>query len=132
MSASADPYLSSIKREICDANDYPGDGENVGGNVGIDKLVQIVKQESALVRLNSGPAFEPIFQQRQWTRPRKHFGEDSPDKRCDVQPAKERAGARQQSTENHPQNEQRMQEKNGSRECRIEIEAPKAEAACIS
>src|SRR5208282_3412166 len=125
MSVPADPHLSSVKREICDANDYPGDGENVGGNVGINKLVQIVEQESALVRLDSGAAFEPIFQQRQRTRPRKHFGKDSPEKRSDMQPAKERAGARQQSTENHPQNEQRMEEEDGGRECRIETRSKK-------
>jgi hypothetical protein len=33
----------------------------------------------------------------------------------------EKLGARQQTTENHPQNEQRMQEKDGSREYRIEV-----------
>ena len=89
MSVPADPHLSSVKRQICEANDYPGEGEHVGGNVGVHKLVQIVQQESALVWPDSGAAFEPIFQQRQWTWPRKNFGKDSPDKRCDVQPAEE-------------------------------------------
>ena len=125
MSAPADPHLSSVESQICDANDYPGDGEHVGGNVGINKLVQIVEQESALVRLDSGAAFEPIFQQSQWTRPGKHFGKDSPDKRSDMQPAKERARARQQSAENYPQNEQSVQEKDESRECGIEIRGNK-------
>jgi hypothetical protein len=125
VSVPADPDLSSVKREICDANDYPGDGENVGGNVGIHKLVQIVEEESALVRLDSAVGFEPIFQQSQWTRPRKHFGKDSPEKRSDVQPPKNRAGARQQSTENHPQNEKRVEEENGDRECRIETRSNK-------
>jgi hypothetical protein len=87
MSAPADPNLSSVEHQICDAYDYPGDGEHVGGNVGIHKLIQIVEQESALVRLDTSAAFQPIFQQRQWTRPRKQFGKDSPDKGCDVQPA---------------------------------------------
>jgi len=108
VSVPADPHLSSVESQICDANDYPGDGEQVGGNVGIHKLVQIVEKESALVRLDSAAGFEPIFQQRQWTWPRKNFRNDSPDKRCDVEPSKNRAGARKQSTENHPQNEQRM------------------------
>src|SRR5260370_40672985 len=120
MSALADPHLSSVKRQVCDANDYPGDGEQVGGNVGIHKLVHITEQESALARLDSCAAFEPIFQQSQRTRPRKHFGKDSPQKRSDMQPAKERARPRQKGAENHPQNEQRMQEENGSRERIIE------------
>ena len=120
MSAPTDPHLSTIERQICEADYYRHSGEGVGGDIGINKLVQIVKKESALVWLDTGTAFEPIFQQSQWTRPRKHFGKDSPNKRSDMQPAKERARARQQSTENHPQNEQRMQEEDGGRECRIE------------
>jgi hypothetical protein len=84
-----------------------------------------VEQEPALVWLDTGAAFEPIFQQSQWTRPRKHFGKDSPEKSSDVQPPKNRAGARQQSTENHPQNEKRVEEENGDRECRIETKSNK-------
>ena len=126
MSVPADPPLSSVKRQICDADDYPSDGENVGGNIGIHKLIQIVEQESALVRLDSAVGFEPIFQQSQWTWPRKNFGKDSPEQRSDVKPSKNRARARQQSTENHPQNEQRMQEEDGGRECGVEIRGNKA------
>ena len=116
MSAPTDPHLASMESQICDANDYPGDGENVGGNIGIYKLIQIVEQKSALVRLDSATDFEPIFQQSQWTRPRKNFCKDSPEKRSDVQPSKNRAGTRQKGTENHPQNEQRMQEEDCGRE----------------
>ena len=105
MSAPADPNLSSVESQICDADDYPGDGEHVRGNVGIHKPVQVVKQESALVWLDTSAAFQPIFQQGQWTRPRKNFGKDSPAKRSDVQPSKNRARARQKGAEYHPQNE---------------------------
>ena len=128
MSAPADPHLSTMEGEIRDADDYPGDGEHVGGNVGIHKVVQIVEQESAPVRLDTSAAFEPIFQQRQWTRPRKHFGKDSPDERSDMQPAKNWARARQQGPENDPQNEQCMQEENRNRECGIEI---RSENGCV-
>ena len=125
MSALPNPHLSSIESQICNANDYRGDGEHVGGDIGIYNLVQIVEQEPALIWLDTGAAFEPIFQQSQWTRPRKHFGKDSPEKRSDVQPPKNRAGARQQGTENHPQNEKRVEEENGDRECRIETRSNK-------
>jgi hypothetical protein len=57
MSVPADPQLSSVESQICNAYDYPGDGEDVRGNVGINKLVQIVEQESTPVRLDSGTAF---------------------------------------------------------------------------
>jgi len=54
--------------------------EKVGGKVGINKLVQTVERESALVRLDSGASSDPIFQQSQWTWPWKKFSKDSPDK----------------------------------------------------
>src|ERR1039458_5817342 len=82
-----------------------------------------MEQEPTLVRLDSGLAFEPVLQQRQRTRPREQFRKDSPDKRTDMQPAKNRARARQQSSEDHPQDEQRMQEEDGNREYRIEIQS---------
>jgi hypothetical protein len=94
VSVPTDPHLSSVESQICDANDYLSEGEHVGGNVGVHKLVQIVEQESALVRLDSGAAFEAIFQESQWTWPRKQFDKDSPDKRCDVQPARMPSGVR--------------------------------------
>ena len=78
-----------------------------------------MEQEPALLRLNSGVAFEPVLQQSQRTRPRKQFRKDSPHKRSDMQPAKNRARACQQGAENDPQNEQRMQEENRNRECGI-------------
>ncbi len=81
-----------------------------------------MEQEPTLVRLDSGPAFHPVLQQSQWTRPRKQFRKDSPGKRPDMQPAKIRVRARQQSTEDDPQNEQPMQEQNGNRECGIEMQ----------
>ena len=80
-----------------------------------------MEQKPTLIWLDASLAFEPVFQQCQGTRSEKHFGKGSPDKRSDMQPAKNRARACQQSTENHPQNEQRMEEEDRSRECRIEI-----------
>lgn len=40
-----------------------------------------------------------------------------------MQPAENRARARQQSTEDYPENEQRMHQEDESRECRIEIQS---------
>ena len=73
-----------------------------------------------MVRLDSSLGFKPVLYHSQRTRPRKQFRKDSPDKRSDMQPAKNRARACQQRTEDHPQNEQRMQEEDGNSECRIE------------
>src|SRR5436189_4386819 len=87
-----------------------------------------MEQEPILVRLDSSFGFKPVLQQSQRTRPRKQFRKDSPDKRPDMQPAKNRVRARQQSTEDYPQNEQRMQDEDGNRECRIEI---RSEDGCM-
>ena len=76
--------MSTIERQICEADNYRHSGEGVGGDIGINKLVQIVKQKSALVRLDAGAALEPVLQQSQWTRPRENFCKDSPEKRSDV------------------------------------------------
>jgi hypothetical protein len=67
-----------------------------------------MEQEPALVRLNSGFGFKPVLYQSQGTRRRKQFGKDSPDKRTDVPPAKNRARMCQQGPEDYPQNEEHM------------------------
>jgi len=56
-----------------------------------------MEQEPTLVWLDSGLPFKPILEQSQWTRPRKQFGENSPDQSSDMQPAKNRVGARQRA-----------------------------------
>ena len=89
-----DPHSSNVKCQTLDADRYRRCGENVGGNVGIHKPVQVVEQESALVRFDSGAAFEPVFQQCQGTGPGENFRKDSPDKRSDMQPSENWARAR--------------------------------------
>ena len=81
-----------------------------------------MEQEPTLVWLDSGFAFEPVLQDGQRTRPRKQLRKNPPDKRSDMQPAENRTCARQQCTEDYPQDEQRMQNEHGSRECRIELQ----------
>jgi hypothetical protein len=78
--APSDPHPTSIKRKIQNADEYACDHQNGCGDIGIDQLVQIVKQESTLIRLDSGSAFEPILEYSQRTRPRKQYRQDSPDK----------------------------------------------------
>jgi hypothetical protein len=80
-----------------------------------------MEQEPTLGGLDSGFGFKPVLEKSQRTRPRKQFRKEAPDKRTDMQPPKNLARARQQCTEDYPQNEQRMQEQNGNREGRIEI-----------
>lgn len=120
LSEPSDPHLPDIKPKVQSAGDHPYNRQDVCRNVRIDQPIQVMEQEPILVRLDTGPAFEPVLQQRQRTRPRKQFRKDSPDKRPDMQPAKNRARACQQSTEDHPQNEQRMQEEDGNNEYRIQ------------
>ena len=125
-----DPDLPAIERKIQSADDHPRNRQNGWGDVRIDQLIQIMEQEPTLVWLDSSFGFEPVLQHGQRTRPRKQLREDPPDKRSDMQPPENRARACQQGTGDYPQNEQRMQEEDGSSECRIETRA--RTAACIS
>ena len=79
-----------------------------------------MEKEAALVGLDSGLAFEPVLEQRQWARPRKQFREYSPEKGTDVQPAKNWSRARYQGPKDYPHNEERMQNENEGRKCRID------------
>src|SRR5258708_16066547 len=131
MSAAPDPHLSTIERQIQEADNYSHGSENVGRNIGVNKLVQIVEQEPALVRLDSGPAFEPVFQQSQGARPREKFSNNPPDKRNDMQPPEERTRARQEGAKDHPQDEERVHDKDGSCECRIETSSKNECTHCL-
>ena len=80
-----------------------------------------MEQESALIRLDSGPLFQPIFQQGQRTRPRKKFRKDSPEETSNVQTPEKRTGARQESTQDNPYDEECVDEK--YKRCEQGIEA---------
>ncbi len=117
---SSHPDQTSVQRKIENADDYSRNGQNGCGDVGIDELVHIVEQKSSLVRLDASLSFEPVLEHSQRTRPRKQFRKNSPQKGNDMQPAKGRARTSQQSSEDHPHNEQRMQQEDGNCERRIE------------
>src|SRR5260370_38303335 len=102
MSAAPDPHLSTIERQIQEADNYSHGSENVGRNIGVNKLVQIVEQEPALERLYSGPALEPSFTQSQGGRPRAKFSNNPPDKRNKVQQPEEPPRASQEGAQAHP------------------------------
>jgi len=61
--APGDPHLSSIERKIQNADKYAGNRQDSCGDVGIDQLVQVMEQESAMVWLDSGLGFEPVLQE---------------------------------------------------------------------
>src|SRR5579859_2806635 len=99
-----------METKIQNADDYRCNRKNDWGNIRIHQPIQIVEQERALCRLDSGPAFEPVFQQSQGTRPRKEFRKDSPKKRNDMQPPENRTRTCQQSAEDYPQNKEYVHE----------------------
>ena len=91
LAVAGDPHLPSIERKIQNADEYACNRQNGCGDVGIDQLVQIMKQKPILIWIDSGLGFEPVLQQTQGARPREQFRKDSPNKRSDMQPAKNRA-----------------------------------------
>src|SRR3974377_479512 len=81
----------------------------------------LFKQErlTLAAAVTSSHAALPKGHQR--TRPREQFRQDSPNKRTDMQPAKNRARACQQAAEDDPRYEERVQEENEDCECRIDV-----------
>jgi hypothetical protein len=74
-----------------------------------------MEQKSAVVWLDSSFGFKPVLEQSQVTRPRQQLGENSPNQRNHMEPAKNRAGSCEQGAEDHPQDEQRMQDEDETR-----------------
>jgi hypothetical protein len=97
-------------------NEYAGNRQDSWRDVGIDQFVQVMEQKPAVVRLDSRLGFQPVLEQSQRTRPGEHFGEDPPNKRSDVQPAKQRARTYQYGTEGDPQDEQPVQTEDANRQ----------------
>ncbi len=120
LSEPSDPDLPTIEGKVQSADDYACNRQNSCRDVRIDQLIQVMEQEPTLVWLDSGFAFEPVLQNRQRTRPRKQFRENSRDKRSEMQPAENRTPTSQQSAKGYPQDEHGMQQKDGNRERGIE------------
>jgi hypothetical protein len=57
---------------------YPGNCQNSCGDIGVDQLVQVMEQKTALVRLDASFGFKPVLKQRQGAWPRKQFRKNSP------------------------------------------------------
>ena len=57
LAATSDPYLSAIECEIQGADQYAGNREKSGRDVGIYQFVEVVEQKSALVWFDAGFAF---------------------------------------------------------------------------
>jgi hypothetical protein len=80
-----------------------------------------MKEEPTLIRLHSGPAFEPVFHDCQRAWPRTNFGDNAPDQRSNVKPAQNRARSGKKYPKYYPQNKKRMQEQNARRQCGVNI-----------
>src|ERR1043166_4614038 len=102
----------SIEAQVDTADDDSCNREDVRRDIWIYQFIQIVKQEAALVWLDSGPLLQRIFCEGQWTRPIKNFRKNSPDERCDVQPPENRSGPCEESSEYYPKNEKGVENKN--------------------
>ena len=63
LAAPADPHPTSIHRKVQNADEHACNRQSGRGDIGIDQLVQVMEQESALVRLHAGLGFEPVLKQ---------------------------------------------------------------------
>ena len=55
LATASDPHLPSVQRKIENADEDASNRQNGGGDVGIDKLIQIMEQKPALVGLRRQP-----------------------------------------------------------------------------
>ena len=62
-SHSSRPELACIKQNICTADQYAGDRQNHRRDIRVDQFVEVVKQEAAMIGLDSGSCFEPVLKQ---------------------------------------------------------------------
>ena len=61
LATASDPHLPSVECKIENADENACNRQNGRGDVGIDKLVQVMKQKPALVRLDAGLGFKPVL-----------------------------------------------------------------------
>jgi hypothetical protein len=90
LAAPGGPHLTAIEHKVQSADDYSSNRQYCCRDVRIDQLIQVMEQETTLVRLDASPGFKPVLKHSQRTRPRKQFGKNPPDKRNDMQAAKNR------------------------------------------
>jgi hypothetical protein len=61
LAAPADPHPTSIHRKVENADEHACNRKSARGDIGIDHLVQVMEQESALIRLHARLGFEPVL-----------------------------------------------------------------------
>src|ERR1035438_2758507 len=96
------PGLLPREGEVEGENDPPRHCQGGCRDVRIDQLVEIVEEETSLVRLDARLLFPPVLEKSQGTGPRQQLRDNSPDQRNDMQPAKNRTRSCEQSPEDHP------------------------------
>ena len=109
LAATSNPRLPAVECKVQGADQHASHGENGCRDVGIYKFVEVVEKKTTLIWFDAGFGFQPVFQNGKRTWPKEEFGEDTPDQGNDVEAAKERARTCHKGTEDHPQNEQRVQ-----------------------
>jgi hypothetical protein len=122
------PHQPTIERQVQDAYDDPGTSKDTRPDIRIDKLVQIMQQEPALIRGNPCFLFQPIFQKCQRARPHK-FRKNSPNQRGNMQTAEKRTGVRHERTEDNPHDEDCMDEQYERCQRRIQGRRPRSQCS---
>lgn len=65
LGTASQPHLPPVECKVENADEYSCNGQNGCGDIGINKLIQVVKQKPALIGLDPGPGFEPVLKQSQ-------------------------------------------------------------------
>ena len=63
-SHSSHRELAPVKRKVQSADQYASNREDIAGDVRVNELIEVMKQEPALIGLDPGFCFEPVLNQR--------------------------------------------------------------------
>ena len=115
------PFSPCINSKIQRTDSDAGDGERGRGNVGVNQRVEVMKQKSALVRLNAGPAFKPVFEACQRAAAGKNFDKDAPEQRSNMQPLERRARSRKDGAGGYPKHKEGVHQQYASGQRKVDL-----------
>lgn len=115
------PVSPRVHGKVEYANGHPCGHNHRARNIRVHERINVMKQKSALVGLNSCLALEPVLQRCQRARPGKDQDEDSPDQRRDMHPPQQRARSRKERASDYPQNENRVYDEDAGCQRSIDI-----------
>ena len=72
------PKPHGVNEKVCAANTYRRDSKQRIGEIWINEFIQIMKEKTAPIWLDSRTSFQPVLQIGQWTHPGECLNQNRP------------------------------------------------------